>query len=516
MDDQSEVIAFLSKPAAYASRSEAVGVCETHGALVFLAGGEAWKMKRAVRFPYMDFSTLERRRAVLVREFEVNRPFAPGLYLDVVPVTRDAGGALAVGGDGQPVEWLLHMRRFAAADLMSEVARSGRLDRALARRLADAVRRAHAAMPVVADPHGAARIARTISGVTAGLDMERAVFAPGAIDDFRIQASRRLGRCAEILDRRAAAGRVRRCHGDLHLGNLVLLDGEPTLFDAIEFSEEIATIDTLYDIAFLVMDLDVRGQREAANVVLNAYLGGAPDALDLDGLAALPLFLALRAAIRAMVGAERAAQETGRDRDRDVAAARHQLETSLRYLDPPSVAIVAVGGFSGSGKSTLAASLAPAIGAAPGAIHLRTDLVRKALHAVGETDRLPPAAYTAAASEKVYAEVLAIARRALAAGHCVVIDAVLSQPEERRAIELLASDAGAAFKGLWLEAPRSVLETRVSERRGDASDATAEVVAAQLARGAGDVAWARVDAGGSPAETLAAARACLPPVIPSS
>ncbi len=487
--------------------SSPVSLVETHGARVVLAGDEAWKIKRPVRFPYMDFSTLALRRAALAREFEINRPFAPEIYVGLVPVTRERDGTLALDGSGEVVEWALRMRRFPETDVLSRVATRGTLDRALAARLAEVVAAAHARMPEV---HGAMsggqRFGQTLRQIAAGLAEESELLGGEAVARFGAAATGRHAAVALLLDRRADAGLVRRCHGDLHLGNIVLWNGGPTLFDAIEFSDEIATIDVLYDLAFLVMDLDVRGMGAEANRLLNRYLEITRRPLDIAGLAALPLFLACRAAVRAMVGAERAAQEAGEARDRDTRAARGYLASALRFLSPVEPALVAIGGFSGTGKTTLAAELAPWIGGAPGAIHIRTDIERKALAGVAETERLPASSYTAAASRGVYAAALARTEGVLAARHSAVVDAVFSKDDERRAIEHLARRQGAGFLGIWLDAGREALVARVAGRKGDASDATPAVVESQIAAGAGAVGWVRVDAGGTPDATLAAAR----------
>jgi hypothetical protein len=203
-----------------------------------------------------------------------------------------------------------------------------------------------------------------------------------------------------------------------------------------------------------------------------------------------------------MVTADRAAQEQDDAARGDRETARAYLRAALGYLQPAPPRLVAVGGLSGTGKTTLAAALAPELGSAPGAVHLRSDLERKTLFGVGETDRLPAQSYTAEASAKVYAIVLRKAHLALAAGHSVIADAVYSAPEERSAIEVLAAHLGAPFQGLWLSAAPETLAARVDARRNDASDATSQVVQQQLAWriGALSPAWTALDAGALPQE----------------
>jgi uncharacterized protein len=509
--DQTEVIAFLADPGSYGARPERVERHETHGALVFLAGDAAWKIKRAVRFPYMDFSTLEKRKAVCVREVEINRRTAPDIYLGCLPITRTGDAGLAFGGDGEPVEWAVHMRCFDQSALLSRMAEAGTLPPALANDLADAVYASHRAAPPASGAEGVARIERLIASVSQTLASIVGTLGAGPLRQLHERVAAEMHRAAAVLDERAAAGSVRRCHGDLHLNNIVLWHGRPVLFDALEFDDGLATIDTLYDLAFLLMDLDIRGQRAAANAVLNRYLWRSGGALDLRGMRALPLFLGLRSAIRAMVAGERAGQEHGDAQARHRDEAGWYLDAALAYLEPPAPRLIAVGGLSGTGKSTLARALAPQIGPAPGAVHLRSDLERKSLFGVDETTRLGPEAYTRPAGEKVYAVLYQKMRHVLGAGHAGIVDAVFARPEERAEIERIAADLGVPFRGLWLEASPDALLARVAGRTRDASDATPDVVRHQLAYeiGAFSAGWTRVAAGAGPAAIVRKAQETL-------
>jgi uncharacterized protein len=508
---QAEVIAFLGDPASYTQRPDRVQRFETHGAVVFLAGDEAWKIKRAVRFPYMDFSTLDKRKAVCAREVEINRRFAPELYLACVPITRTRDGRLGLDGAGEPLEWAVRMRRFDQTALLSRIAREGPLPLDLARDLADAVHASHCAAAPVPGMQGAHRFERLTASVLSTLAGLRDQLGDGPLQRLGVRAAGEMRRAAPVLDARAAAGFVRRCHGDLHLNNIVMWSGRPVLFDAIEFDDDLATVDTFYDLAFLLMDLDRRGQRPAATIVLNRYLWRSGADLDLRGLRALPLFLGLRAAVRAMVMAQRAEQEEGDAEACDRREARHYLDAATVYLEPGAPRLVAVGGLSGTGKSTLGRALAADIGPAPGAIHLRSDLERKGLHGVEETARLAPDSYSAAAGDRVYGILYEKARQVLAAGHAAVVDAVFAKPQERAHIEAVASSLGVPFQGLWLEAPPVRLLERVGARKGDASDASPEIVRQQLARDIGGLSpgWTRIDAGGRATATVEKARSVL-------
>lgn len=480
-----------------------IDMIETHAARVLVGRTHALKIKRPVRYDYLDFSRAELRRSALARELELNRPHAPDIYLRLVGLTRGEDRALAVDGPGVVVEHALLMRRFEQSDVLAARLRRGApLPPALSTALGDMAARYHADAAPADDIDTGARMTRLIGEIGGGLEANAALLGSGSTLLWRQQVEAAASAAAPLLAQRARAGFVRRCHGDLHSGNVVVWHGAPRAFDALEFDERLATIDTLYDLAFLVMDLDVRGHRPEACIVLNRYLWRTRDASDIDGLAALPLFLSLRAAIRALVGAQKCRLEDGAPPAADAERARVYLDAALAYLrDAGAPRLVAIGGLSGTGKSTLGGALAPRLGRAPGALHLRSDLERKALAGVEETERLPAASYTRASSDAVYARLLDRAGRALAAGHSVVLDAVWLRQGERE----LARRHGARFDALWLTAPLAVLAARVSARVGDASDATADVVASQATAEANPAGWPELDASGDAAATLGAA-----------
>lgn len=502
--DQNQVIDFLARPETHGVKH--VQRLDTHGNLVFLAGDSAYKIKRAVRFGYMDFSTLEKRRAACHREIEINRQWAPDLYLRCVPIVRRPDGALTFGGAGEIIEWAVHMRRFDQNDLLSTRTERGQLDRDLSMRLAQAVFSSHTTAVAVHLPSGRAPFRDLAASISHGL-AAAGIFDPETTSRLGDALRQQLDRSALTLDDRAKHGFVRRCHGDLHLANIVLHNAQPTLYDALEFDERLATIDTLYDLAFLLMDLDAHRRRPAANVVLNRYLFLSADTHDLKGLIALPLFLALRAAIRALVISDRAAQETGQERARDLGRARRYLSSALSYATPAAPRLIVVAGLSGTGKTTLAAALAPFLDPAPGAVHFRSDLERKMLAGVGELEHLPADAYTPQARQHVYLSLYEKAASGLRAQHSVVLDAVFETEAQRYAIEDLADSLNVPMHGLWLHADADTLIARVEGRHDDASDATADVVRHQLGRNIGQlsVRWRSLHTGGTANDNLRAA-----------
>jgi hypothetical protein len=517
-DEQHEVVAFLRDPASYPPGAAPVEIVETHGSLVFLAGAYAYKLKRAVKYAYLDFSTLALRLAACSAELRLNRRTAPSLYLEVRAISRGEVGRLRWGRAGRPddevADYVVVMRRFAPQDLLDGMARRGALSPQLLYALSAHIAEFHDRAEKRPDRGGASAMAGLVETNIGILRRSRAAgFEPMRIDRLESALQRAVSRIGALLDNRRDAGKVRLGHGDLHLGNICLVDGRPLLFDCIEFSEDIASIDVLYDLAFLLMDLNHRGRRDFANLVLNRYLDlTGEDAGQTGGLAAMPLFVALRALIRAHVAATMAEHGWGgTDRETGFAGARAYLdeaEAALGY-NPPR--LVAIGGPSGTGKSTLASAIAPALGPVPGARWLRSDVIRKLLFGSPPESPLPAEAYAPQITERVYRDLCVGAAAALRAGYAVVIDAVALRQDERRDFAAVAAGTGARFTGLWLEAPADRLMARVQARSGDASDASPAIVAQQLTHDPGAIDWVRIDASAGSDATLDAARRVLFP-----
>jgi hypothetical protein len=509
-EDQRNVVAFLKDPSSYGPGVDRVEVIETHASLVFVAGDRVFKLKRAVAYPYLDFSTADLRRRACEAELVLNRRTAPALYEEVRGLFRgaDGDGAVSFAPNGEALDWVVVMRRFEQDLLFDALAKTGGLDPHVMDRLADHIAQFHACAEQHFDNGGAAEMAELAKVQYRCLAApSRAGFSLDRVESIRKNWQERVAVLAELLDRRRAAGKVRHCHGDLHLRNICLLDGEPTLFDCLEFDEALASIDVLYDLAFLLMDLEHRGLGHFANRVFNRYLDRSEED---DGLAAMPLFLSLRAAIRAHVTAtalEHAARPVAGAKM--ACDARRYLDLAHRFLQPQPRRLVAIGGLSGSGKSTLAEGLAPELGLRPGARVLRSDVIRKLLLGVDPEERLPATAYTRQTSARVYDTLRRKAAVGLAAGYTLVIDAVALTSEERSSFAELARAAAVPFSGLWLEARPEAMANRIRGRVRDASDASPEILAQQLRHDTGKIDWVRIDAGGRPDDCLANARHAL-------
>jgi uncharacterized protein len=500
MTMQEKVFAFLADPARHA----AVRRIDTHAASVFLQGDRALKIKRAVQFPYLDYSTLAKRQAACEEEIRIGRRFAPQIYRRLASITQNPDGSLKVDGDGPPVEFAVEMARFDERQTMDHIAKAAPPDPDLVCAIADAIAASHAAapeapaalwmdsiLPIIADNSKAFRAA--------------GCFPAEAIDRVDQASRAKLTSVAGLLEQRGRQGFVRRCHGDLHLANIVLIEGKPVLFDPIEFDAAIASVDVLYDLAFPIMDFIRLERCAAANTLLNRYLSASSDS-HIDALAALPLFMSMRAAIRAKVLLARL------DRVRDDKALAIQQEAcsyfklAHRLIHPSPPKLIAVGGLSGTGKSVLARSLAPEVGALPGAVVLRTDVLRKQLFNVKQGDRLPESAYQADITAQVYETLAERAGRILVQGHSVVVDAVFARELERTAIRDTAKRLNGSFTGLFLVTDLATRLRRIGLRKNDASDATPAIAAGQEEYELGAVSWTVVDASGSAEQTLARCR----------
>uniref|UniRef100_Q07QV3 Aminoglycoside phosphotransferase domain-containing protein n=1 Tax=Rhodopseudomonas palustris (strain BisA53) TaxID=316055 RepID=Q07QV3_RHOP5 len=500
---QRRVFDFLMNPEVHGGAS--VQRIDTHGAAVFLAGPRALKIKRAVKFPYLDYSTLSKRREACEQELLVNRAFAPQIYRGLAAIRRRADGRFAIGGDGEVVEWALEMARFDERQTVDHLARAGALGIDLLHDIADVIATSHRNAPIAATAPWVESIDRIINGNSAAF--RAGGFPSNAIDALDANSHVAFARARDLLDRRGAKGYVRRCHGDLHLENIVVINGKPVLFDAIEFNPSFASTDVLYDLGFALMDFLHYGRPDAANVVMNRYLA-ITDGDHLDALSALPLLLSMRAAIRGNVMLSRPFRD-----DAQRLAIRAEAEAyfalAVQLIAPPPPRLIAIGGLSGTGKSALARALAADIAPLPGAVVLRSDVARKRQFGVGDTERLPAEAYQPEVTAAIYAELGDRAGHILAQGHSVVVDAVFARPQERDAIAAVAAAREAPFRGLFLSADLATRIARIERRSHDASDATTEIATAQQGYDIGPIDWLIVDASGTPQQTLDRARAAI-------
>lgn len=489
IDDSTAVITGLMNPAAYPVAPDSIERIETHISWVFLTWQHAYKVKKPVKLPFVDFSTLALRRQYCEQELRLNRRFAPQLYQAVIAITKDSAG-YHVEGDGDPVEFAVKMRRFPNEARLDRVLARGELTTvhcdALARRLAEwheQAGRAAASVPF-GDP---AMICRHASDAVQGLRANAAKLnLSGCVEAVGRWMAAEGERLKEHFIARKQHGFVRECHGDLHLENLVLLDGEVLAFDCLEFRDELRWIDVMADVAFVTMDLTNRGQSSLAHRLTNAYLEAAND---VTGLHVLRFYQAYRALVRAEVLAIRLRNASPRseraDTDALKRAANNYLKLAERYTWAPCPVLIITHGVSGSGKTTVTQPLLEELGA----VRLRSDVERRrAESAIAVSNsRSEPAAresrYSHAARQAVYDYLRMSAEQILQAGFSAIVDATFLQRAQRASFRELAAELQVPFVILACETSPAQLQTRVHERLAagrDPSEATPAVVEQQL------------------------------------
>jgi len=463
----------LHRPEAYPHPVEEIRLIETHLSRVFLTGRWAYKFKKPIALPFVDFSTLEKRKACCEEELRLNRRTVPGLYDAVVTLVRTETG-VRFAKEGEAIEYAVRMRQFPQSDVLLAIADEGRLTSTHIDELAASIAAMHSA--AAASPDSSFGTPETVRRYTEGCLPPVAAAITTDQTDLLEAIGRWVRDEAARLDshflERRSAGCIRECHGDLHLGNIVLVDGVPQPFDCIEFNAELRFIDVISDLAFVVMDLIDHQRPEFAWQLLNGWLDRTGD---FKGLAALRYYSVYRALVRAKVAAIRLKQPGLTPQD--TASARSQLASYLDLAQRLSALapghLVLMHGLSGSGKSFVGRSLALRIGA----VCLRSDVERKRSRSEHE-----PASYSDAAISGTYDRLLAIAETVLQQGHSVLVDATFLKQCHRSRFEALARNNNAPWTIIACEAPQPVLEERVRSRHsqgGDPSEATVEVVRSQ-------------------------------------
>lgn len=468
-DQQTALIEALQEADAWEDATRPIEVIETHISWVFLTGKYAYKIKKAIRLPFVDFSTLERREACCHDELELNRRLAPELYLDVVPI----GGTPSEPrpGSGPPIEFAVRMKQFAVDATADRLVRGDALTPAHFTEFAAGIADFHSGLEATTATAASEVILDNLAEVDAALASTTDPDLPALLARVRDE----VGRLDTGLRDRTDQGHVRECHGDLHLGNIALIEDRLIAFDCLEFDRALRSIDTIDETAFLWMDLLAHERPDLAFAFLNAWLEASGD---FAGLPYLRLYAVHRALVRAKVAA---IAQDGETPVRPDQRARAYLGAAAAQLDVSAPRLIITRGLSASGKSTVARQLAPRLGA----IHCRSDVERKRLHDMQATDRsgdgIDAGIYSKQASDATYARLADVARTALAARFPVVVDAAFLSAARRRQFRDLARAAGLSFLILDCTAPEAVLRTRLADRRGDASDAGIQVLERQFA-----------------------------------
>lgn len=477
------VLAAMSEPTTYPHQVDRIRHLETHISHVFLTGEFAYKLKKPLQNPFLDYRTLEARKRYCAQELELNRRFSPELYVGVVAIAKDANG-WNLEGRGEIVEYAVKMREFSQDELLLSQLRSGKLTEEQVRSLGAELAAIHQAAPRLPDLSAAYGSPSVVAEESR--DNVRALrqLAPesqrGLVEELAAEIEQQLQKLEPVFAERRARGFIRECHGDLHLGNLIWRAGRVQLFDGIEFNESFRWIDLMSDLGFVLMDLEEHRQPGLANLLLNVYLEASGD---FGGLQVLNFYKVYRALVRAKVAALRANQQVSQSR-------AHSWEEVVEYLEYAAAAFVVrhprlilTHGVSGSGKTFQTEPLLKL----PGLIRIRSDVERKRMEGLRGVERagFEPGAgmYTAARKNLVYQQLCAMARRGIESGWTILIDATFLQAENRQPFQQLAAELDVPLQILHFEAAEEILKARLRERaaRGrDASDADCNVLELQL------------------------------------
>jgi aminoglycoside phosphotransferase family enzyme/predicted kinase len=477
------LVAALAHPRCYPHPVRAVRLVETHISWVLLTGRYAYKIKKPLDLGFLDFSTLAARRRHCLAELRLNRRLAPELYLDVVAI-RGSLRRPRIGGRGRAIEYAVRMREFPQRALASRMLARGAFTATHVDALAQRIAAFHAAAPVAPRHAKAQVLAPALQNFAQARALFRGRRERRALDALERWTRREHAALRPRLAARRARGFVRECHGDLHLGNIVVLGGRPIAFDCIEFSAALRRIDVASEVAFLFMDLMDRGRPDLAWRFLDRYLA---DTGDYEALALLRYYSVYRAMVRAKIHALRAHQAPrgSPERARLLAAARGYLRLAERLARRGRVALLVTHGLSGSGKTTGTQSLLERLGA----IRVRSDVERKRLFGLAPLARSGSAPgrglYTAAANEATYRRLAELAETVLEAGYPVIVDAAFLRRAERERFAALARRLRVPFVLLDFDAPERVLRRRILRRargRADASEASLAVLELQCAR----------------------------------
>ncbi len=476
-----DLIKALQNPDLYDHPTTGFRVLETHISWVVLTGDYAYKIKKPMDFGFLNFSTLDRRKHFCEEELRLNKRLADALYLEVVPITGSESEP-TLGGDGEPFEYAIKMRQFDQDGLLDAQQENGTLKPELLTSLAQQVAEFHETLPRVEPGKPLGTPDAVFAAMQENFDQIRPLLDDATLLDqlnnLEQWTRATFERHQPLIKQRHADGFVRECHGDLHLANITVFEGQVTVFDCIEFSEPFRWIDVINDLAFLLMDLESRGEFRLANRVLNRYLEYR------DDFAALPL-LSLYKAYRAMVRGKIALLTMGNPSLDDAGKAalmqryRDYAQLAEDYSSFPNPYLLAMTGLSASGKSVISADMAAELGL----VRLRSDVERKRLFGLGPLDKSKSSIgedlYTAEANQRTYERLAHLANDLLMAGLPVIVDAACLKRSERDLLTDVAEEHGLPFALIHCEAPEESRREWIRQRDGDASEATEELLEAQ-------------------------------------
>ncbi|MEP3589146.1 MAG: AAA family ATPase [Marinobacter sp.] len=471
----------LQNPELYDHPVSDFQVIETHISQVLLTGDYAYKIKKPMDFGFLNFSTLERRKHFCEEELRLNRRLASELYLDVLPITGSPEQPV-LGGEGEPFEYAIRMRQFDQSELFDKRQERGDLAPELLTSVARQTALFHDSLPPVPDDKPLGTPEAVYAAMQENFDQIRPLLDDKALltqlDALEEWTRTTFERNRDLIAERRNNGLVRECHGDLHLANITVFNEQVTVFDCIEFNEPFRWIDVINDLAFLLMDLESRQESALANLVLNTYLEYRGD---FEALALLPLYKAYRAMVRAKIALFTLGNPSLSDSEREGLMQNYRSYAQLTedYGAIPNHYLLATTGLSASGKTCVSAAMSAELGL----VRLRSDVERKRLHGLAPLDDsksgLGTDLYSPEATEKTYKHLATLAGQLLSSGLSVIVDAASLKESERSLFAQVAENQGVPFALLHTEAPEDLRRDWVRKRKGDASEATEEMLDAQ-------------------------------------
>ena len=480
VNDNVQLIARMQQPDFYPHAvAENIQVVQTHASVVFLTGDYAYKIKKSVDYGFLDYSTLDKRKHFLEEELRLNQKIAPDLYLEIITI-RNSDRTLSIDGSGDIVEYALKMYQFPQENLFGNLLKAGKLDENRFVELGKIVAQFHLSAESSEHISSFGTVDKIQAALTQNYQQsEKYIGTVQTQEQFsatKTYTDAFFSEKQDLFINRVKQNKIKECHGDLHLRNICLWQNKIQLFDRIEFNESFRFVDTMYDVAFTVMDLEARGYPEFATAFLNSYLENSGD---WEGLLVLPLYLSRQAYVRAKVNSflldDSQISKAEKEEARKVASDYYRQ--AYQYTQSKSGSLIMMSGLSGSGKSTVAKSIARN----KGAIAIRSDAVRKHLAGIPIDKSGADSIYTSEMTQKTYARLLELGTMLVKEGYTVILDAKYDRLSLRQPVITQAEGLNIPLKIIHCIAPMSVLCDRLNQRQNDISDAGTSLIKSQKA-----------------------------------